>query len=79
MTWEDSAKQLTFQEGSMGAEQVPRGRGSAPRHLAPALLMARGREDLAGERLARTFGPFQDRRKTSLRLPSAISKNQEFS
>lgn len=39
----------------------------------------RGREDLAGERLARTFGPFQDRRKTSLRLPSAISKNQEFS
>lgn len=50
-----------------------------PPHLAPALLMARGREDLAGERLARTFGPFQDRRKTSLRLPSAISKNQEFS
>lgn len=79
MTWEDSTKQLTFQEGSMGAEQVPPGQRLRPPTLGSGSSDGRGREDLAGKRLARTFGPFQDRRKTSLRLPSAISKNQEFS
>lgn len=30
MTWEDSTKQLAFQEGSMGAEQVPPGQRLRP-------------------------------------------------